>query len=480
MSNAAFLKRWSWLGMLLLAVGGCQTGGGSELKPELASIPEMITRDKRQELVPILRRFSRYFASEVSDSAARIERKSTQRDVRRATLIWRLKLIPGMEDLLASDDPFAILLDAWALCVRMSQYLQEGEGKDLFGEQQKLAVETAQRLQTRIEEIARNYVAENNWDKLSKQIEAYAKQNPIHGVFAFEAPVPFSKAEPGRSVAELVLGAPLRAAQKVGEGLDPTLRLSQSVDRFRDLMEEYPALLRWQMQLTLLELDDIPEIQTLLRGIENVSQSSVRLTRVAEELPERLRKESEQLLDDFDARQPELRTTLDKLQQTAEGLQGALDQATRAGQAWEQTADAATQTIRQVQQFRQQDSQSAPAGTTSAPASRGAPTTNVSAETGPPFDINDYTRSAEAMTAAASELRSLLSEVRDFVKGETTEQSLKRINALTDTTLGQTAGQAREVIDHAAWRGAELVALIFVLLVGYRLWTRHTPRGSAT
>ena len=66
---------------------------------------------------------------------------------------------------------------------------------------------------------------------------------------------------------------------------------------------------------------------------------------------------------------------------------------------------------------------------------------------GRPFDVQEWQSMAVQIGTSASELRALAVE----------------INTLTGGTKLEAA------VDHAAWRGAQLAALFFGLLVGYRL-----------
>ena len=76
---------------------------------------------------------------------------------------------------------------------------------------------------------------------------------------------------------------------------------------------------------------------------------------------------------------------------------------------------------------------------------------------GRPFDVREWQRAAAQIGTSAGELRALAVE----------------INTLTTGTKLEGA------VDHAAWRAAQLVALVFALLVGYRLLAWRLGRGSS-
>ena len=80
----------------------------------------------------------------------------------------------------------------------------------------------------------------------------------------------------------------------------------------------------------------------------------------------------------------------------------------------------------------------------------------------PPFDINDYGRTADSIAAAARELRGLADDLRNLLESD-------RLNRVTNGTLDQTALRAQALVNQMTWRGAMLILLAFALSVTYRL-----------
>lgn len=451
----------------LLLTGGCQLFKRDKSEPKAAELSNMLSTDNSAAIRADLVQFVEYMESEIRDTAETIEGATDDIDDRRVALNWKLAALTVSAQALAEEDPLDGVIDTWTFCVRQARYLQDGEGADLFGNQHDAALDTARRLQVRAEELAATHLTPDALPRLAAQIESYAREYPIHGVFAHEAPAPFTETESGRNVIATVLNIPLRAAQRVSQGLDPTVRLARSVDQFRALMADYPAVMRWQAQLMLLQIEGSPAIRSLVDSTATVSESTDRISRLADQLPARIREEADKILAAIDERQPELRKTLDAVDAALERAHQTLGEAETAAAAWEQTAATVTLTVQELQKLRGETSP------TTAPAA-------ATATSQPAFDIKDYTRSAEAVTAATEELRALLREVRDFIDGPTTDQRLERVDALTARTLASSAAEARRVIDHATWRGVQLVGLVFVLALVYRVIMRVTARRPKT
>ena len=135
---------------------------------------------------------------------------------------------------------------------------------------------------------------------------------------------------------------------------------------------------------------------------------------------------------------------------------------TRAAEVWKPTAEAVTDTIKQIQQFGKPRT-----------AARGAETTDSGGADGTgkkrkKFDITEYTQTAEALNRSTVELRDLLSEVRSFLSGETLEKDLSRVVPLTKAALAETITETRGIVDHIAWRAVQLCGLVFLLALVYR------------
>lgn len=95
---------------------------------------------------------------------------------------------------------------------------------------------------------------------------------------------------------------------------------------------------------------------------------------------------------------------------------------------------------------------------------------NAPGDAGGGFEINDYRRTAEAIQAASRETRDLLAEIREALRGDEVPVQIAQVQNLTDATIERSAVASRRIIDHAAWRAAQLMVLVVVLaVVGYRL-----------
>jgi len=462
---------------------GCASQNRKARRAALPEVHVLQSGRVENELQEELSQFVDYAESEIGAVADQIEADAQNDEIKKAALLWKIEFTQVAAKRSLQKKSMAQLMDAWAFTIRQTKYLHSGEGKNLFGDQQPLAIQAAARIQKAVEAIARKYADADELPEINRHLEAYARANPIRGVFAFEAPESFSSGEKGQSMLSKILKAPWALTKSGANALDPTSSLAQSVDRFTELMDDYPALIRWQTQLMWLELEGSTSFQTTMNGIESISRNSRRLAAIAESLPQQVREEFRLALDDIDARQPELRKTLEQVRETVDAANAAMARAetvsatversvagvTRAGEVWQKTAKAVTETFKQIELLRKPR-----AADESKPSGAGS-TNNKKRK----FDIAEYTQSAEALTKSTMELRDLLSEVRSFLSSETLEKDLSRVVPLTKAALAQTITETRGIVDHMAWRAVQLCGLVFLLALIYRFLAGRFVVGRA-
>lgn len=197
-------------------------------------------------------------------------------------------------------------------------------------------------------------------------------------------------------------------------------------ERLLFLTERLPLLSRWQAEALAWEALGAPESRRALSGLAVMSASLERLSLQAESLPGILDRQRHGLLADFDAREGALRRLLGQATALARQGRAAAESGERLMALSEQTAASLNQTVVAVNALvaALRDS-SAPGGA---------------------VDLN-----VAHYAATVSDLRA----------------ALEALNSALANGEGA-AGRGRGLVDHIAWRTAQLVLLLFLLLLGYR------------
>lgn len=401
----------SRLAALLLAVATTLACGSFRL-PFMGPARIYGSAMTEEELRNELSGYAARFAGIVSDAAEDITAATEQRNVRRRTLIWRMKMIPPVQEAAFSDSPQEGYLRILGISVAQSLYLREGEGRDLFGAQQQIAIDAAVQLQSDAVEIGSRFLTPERQAKVMADVEALAAKNPIVGRdFSLQrlqnARAKIQTSESLMGVLTLPL-APFKALEGVDSGAEAIRDFNATARQFSLIVAQLPDQLRTEMELLLYDVEDRETVVHSVAAIEAMAASAERASLSIERLPADVQKslaDSQGALQEANKALLTARDILVPLGQVSDNLK-------IAGDAWSNLF----------------------ARDPNAPPPR-------------PFDVREWQSTAAQIGTSANELRALATE----------------INTLTGGT------QLEAAVDHATWRAAQLVALFFALLVVYRL-----------
>lgn len=232
-------------------------------------------------------------------------------------------------------------------------------------------------------------------------------------------------------------GPPLASAKGLFAPIDEANRQIEETrllgERLLFLTERLPLLSRWQAEALAWGALSAPESRQALTGLSVMASSVERISRQVESLPGLLDRQRTSLLTDLDARENTMRRLLTDASHLAEQGRAVAESGERLMTLSARTAASLNQTVLAVNQLvaTLRDS-TAPGGAVDLNVSHYAST------------IGDLRAALEALNGALS-------------NGET----------LT--------GGGRALVDHAAWRAAQLALLLFLLLLGYKWVSARMP-----
>lgn len=207
-------------------------------------------------------------------------------------------------------------------------------------------------------------------------------------------------------------------------------------ERFLFLAQRLPVLSRWQAEALSWEAMNTPEARQTLGSVSLLSGSMARLTAQAESLPALIGSERAALLAAFDAREATLRGLLHEAGAVTRDGRALAESGERLMTLSQQTAATLGETIRAADRLvASLRDPAAPGGAAS-------------------FDVEKYTVALRELRAATEALNSAVGAGQGL------------------TTAG------RGMVDHAAWRAAQLLVLVFGLLLVYR-WVAPRLAGGA-
>ena len=392
-----------------IAMAGC----GSLRLPVMGKPPFFGTSMTEEDLRSEIGGFATRFGAIVGSAAEDISNATDQRSMRRRTLLWRMRMIPAAQAAAFSDPAQEGYLRALGLAIAQRLYLTEGDGHALFGAQQSIAVDAANLLEQDALQIGAQFLSPEGQQQVKAEVEALVRKNPIVGRdFSLQrvqsVSLEVASCPSLMSVLTLPL-APFKALEGVDSGARAIRDFNATANVFSRIVAQMPAQIRAESELLLYDVEDRETVIQSVAAIERMAASAQRASESIERLPADLQKTlagSHGAIQEANQALLTARDILVPLTLVSENVK-------LAGDSW-------------AALFAKKRDDEPP---------------------GRPFDVREWQSAAAQIGTSADELRALAVE----------------INTLTGGTKLEAA------VDHAAWRGAQLVALFFALLVGYRL-----------
>jgi hypothetical protein len=193
---------------------------------------------------------------------------TTDSQLRRRALLWKIELVPAFYQALLNADPLAGVLDAWALSVQLEAYLETGPGSSWLGPAQPIALQGAHKVRSEIEVMARQVAkSPGGFQKARAYVEGWAKAHPIDGSLASRPSILTELA------AEASKASDISVFQVVGD-------LPATVNDIAQRLDIYAAYLpkagRWQAALMVDELSDRTEAQRVVATLQSVEKLTER------------------------------------------------------------------------------------------------------------------------------------------------------------------------------------------------------------
>jgi len=240
-----------------LIVAGCQPRMSTQT-PLMRRAPNLdITAT---ELRIRVRTLTERFAAVIEIAADEIIAAADEAQVRHNALLWKVEAIPAAHSALLRPDPAAACLDTWAFSEQMLRYLETGAGRQLFGQQQPIAVEAARRLRREIRRLIES-VASRPETELEAMIETWAEANPIEGML-------FGRIAISADIADQIASDAGSALASIGRLTDDLTDLSV---RLGMINEHLLKQARWQAELLLADIAGVPAVRGVATDVERVA-----------------------------------------------------------------------------------------------------------------------------------------------------------------------------------------------------------------
>ena len=413
-------------------------------------------------------------------------RNANTEEVRERLNQWTRSMKNQYRSAFRGSDPRESMIKVWTLSAQVDWYLSE-EGTNLFGPAQKDMVEKSKAILFMIEELARNYLPNDAYETARDHIRNHVQSTPLRagldraGLLTVLDDTWSGVLSVGGGALRRVTDIPLMPTRSLGaEGFG---RMSESIDMFRMSMEELPDELRHQIERLITDLADhetsasllLADVLIALERVNEILDGSSALTQdveqtlitseqpltLARDITESVEKaaaESRLLVDAVSALLAQLEAQDDPAGAT-QARPFDVREYTSAALALDQGALSVKDMLEVIQEIiREADSEE--------PSER-------------PFDIRDYEAAARAIESASAEIGAIVADARAMLESRELAENAEPVVLMVDQSLASATERLESLVDHIAWRLAQIVLLIFGLAAALLLLRALLPRRLA-
>jgi len=454
-----------------------------------------------------LAEFTDLFSSAIQRASDEVVATTRTQETRRNLLRWQMYMVPACRHAAAGDDPLEAFVDVWTLCVQQQLFF-DSMSATAKTEGEKAVCEVGRRtsalLVQEAESIGVGFLTPEQLVQARKDVTDFAHANPIDSRYTRLARLPSEVQGTGSASSFAWLdNIPLIGAfSGLDQGAKALEHLAQVAEQFTRIAEQLPEAMRWQTSLVLYELDDLESVDEIVKAADAMADAADRMAGAAESLPANAGQLVRTSFAELEASQASLQATLEQARSavtetrgTITALDGTVDRTqalltaldaaaasvTRAGAAWEAMVrsldddkssaaepgtSGGTGTVAEGAPGQEADGAAAPAAHDTAAQAAGATHAGAEASSEGSFDPVPYGKAADSLAAAAVEIRALVEDVRATANSD---DLLKPLDAAD--------GRARDLVDHAALRGLQLIGagLLAALLYRFAVRRRAAP-----
>jgi hypothetical protein len=223
-----------------------------------------------------LNEFGKYFAGTVEEAADEIIENTNNVEVKRNALEWKINVIPRALESLVILDPVAAGTDIYALCLQMNHFFRLGKGKDLFIEQQPVAINASEDILIEFRKLADDFRDYKDRDEIERLLAVWVIQNPIKNLR-------FNRKSTLDLMAKALGSEEYGLGSSVGSMVEGIHDIRRQITVYTDFL---PKHVKWQMEYELYNLMGDSTFTNTLNNLDRIVYSTERITNVIEESPE--------------------------------------------------------------------------------------------------------------------------------------------------------------------------------------------------
>jgi hypothetical protein len=441
-----------WLGCLGIGIALLTFSGCSTLHHVFHTDDKGTKRAAQLQVLQLsVMRFADEYAGSITQPIRSFQASTDNAADRLTAQNWLLSQATAAYTIASGPSPVVNTVDLVVLTTLSRMVIDDAWAGERFGERAAPLREAYHRLEPLALELAKRALTADQIAELQHVIVEWREQNPHVTAISYVhfRDVASSMGKPKAGGSDRFGGLFSVLGLDPLSGLDPAVReISQSrelAERTIYYAQRLPNLLDMQIERLTFEFATMPEVTRLLANADHVAGAATTTARVVGELPTLLPREREAAIRQFmEAVTVESAHTRELVVE----LRAALEAGTATSNSLDGTIRSFDQLVARLEKPARAD---------------------ASAQTSPakPFDIAEYTAAAAEITRSAAQLESLIGSV------DRGSPALAQVSEHAAATL-------RSVVDHAYWRGAQLLGVLIVGALGAALVYRMAARRWLT
>ncbi|GEM_PF-7115960 len=398
-------------------------------------------------------------SSDAIATGAAIAANTKSREVREASLSFRIDVSRAMDSLEAIEDPRQQFLATWLAIVQFRQRLQGRGETSLFGDQQATAMQLAGRMEAAVLEVGRRCVSAERIEAAADDIESLASSRPSLLANPAAAAQPINPQTRSDLTAIVSIPfAPVEGLRGVGDTPAAIDRFTRQTGSLGIIVRDLPQEARWNAELLMLEAEKSGVLAQGLEALKRVEKLAEEMRQVAATMPASVGDQVDRSLKSVAQMQPNVDATLRLATGVVQKTDAALGRAEQAAAATSELARQIPGIIAEYERAAKETRALLSEITAMQQRAEGKPAQP------PDWTAPSIEAASKRVEAAVIQIRGVLSDIGRQPTGP--------------TQFDAAADRMERLLNRAALYGAELAVLVFALAVLYRRMGRGKAVGG--
>ena len=177
------------------------------------------------------------FSEEVERTADQIYYRTTDQEIKKASLMWKIYGISAMGKAINMPDPIVSFYNAWPLIKQMTLFFENGKGKEVFGAESDVATQLCLEYESKLDSIIIDMTNIEHHKEAEFGVEIWSRDHPIEDFY-------FTRESTMSIFAQWIGEENLGLGKSVATITEQVVELSNKLNIYVDMV---PRQARWQV-----------------------------------------------------------------------------------------------------------------------------------------------------------------------------------------------------------------------------------------